>query len=115
MFDGAFRAQSLDDAWNFYEWIAKDTYKWDMKMMYIENQRNSFPILQTNTFIPHPIFPHNDLNSNVYDIHAFPQSTSNSCMMPNELKCSTHELDIDPSLFVLQSSMIPMEKVNEEM
>lgn len=37
MFDGAFRAQSLDDAWNFYEWIAKDTYKWDMKMMYIEN------------------------------------------------------------------------------
>ena len=30
MFHGGFRAKSLDEAWNFYNWLARDTYDWEM-------------------------------------------------------------------------------------
>ena len=72
MHNGEFRALTLGDAWDFYYWLAQDTYEWDMDT-YSSH-------VQPNCDAPPLIFPNfDDMHSHTYDSYS-----SYHCMVYND-------------------------------
>jgi len=72
MHNGEFRALTLGDAWDFYCWLAQDTYEWDMG--------THSSLVQPSCDAPPP------LSSNFDDLHSHAQNSYSSydCMDYNE-------------------------------
>ena len=80
MHDGEFRALSLKDAWDYYNWLAQDTYEWDMGT----NPRQ----VQLNHGIPPLSSPSCNTMHSIYN----GSYLSNDCMNYKEvsLDCNTN-------------------------
>ncbi|XP_057249667.1 uncharacterized protein LOC109134709 [Beta vulgaris subsp. vulgaris] len=97
MSNGDFHAQSLDEAWSLFEWLARDTYEWEMSMHANQNLEN-FSSYELETCISTPSSFHLDEFANV--AHASYQMSSSPCMnsydqsyAPND---ESHMLDHEP-------------------
>ncbi|XP_057248713.1 uncharacterized protein LOC130590397 [Beta vulgaris subsp. vulgaris] len=110
MFNGEFRAISSDEAWDFYMWLARDTYDFDCANSHNSSNvcMNSFDessVLTSGPLIhdfnsPPSYAYNNDVHSNVDDIHAISQYSSNLCMdfnqVPHIPDIDSHMLDYEP-------------------
>lgn len=103
-YNGEFQTQSLDEAWDYFNWLAQDTYEWEMGM----NESQAQP----NFNIPPPTNPTcNDLHSNNLDVYPMNEcmnynDVSQACfddsLLPQEAfspyPCYAHD-DMHPNLF----------------
>ncbi|XP_019107903.2 uncharacterized protein LOC109136351 [Beta vulgaris subsp. vulgaris] len=88
MSNGDFHAQSLDEAWSLFEWLARDTYEWEMSMNANQNLEN-FSSYEPETCISPPSSFHLDEFANV--AHASYELSSSPCINSYDQSYATND------------------------